>query len=67
MFTYSANDHVLNFFQYFSCGKLSLGFLCNPVVRRHKTSLWELMEPRTKNGSDKTQDIPMPYVGNGYV
>ena len=23
--------------------------------------------PRTKNDSDKTQDICMPYVGNGYV
>ena len=23
--------------------------------------------PRTKNDSDKTQDIRMPYVGNGYV
>ena len=25
------------------------------------------MDPRTKNDSDKTQDIRMPYVGNGYV
>ena len=31
------------------------------------TSPWELMDPRTKNDSDKTQDIRMPYVGNGYV
>ena len=23
--------------------------------------------PRTKNDSDKTQDIRMPYVGNGYA
>ena len=25
------------------------------------------MDPRTKNDSDKTQDIRMPYAGNGYV
>ena len=25
------------------------------------------MDPQTKNDSDKTQDIRMPYVGNGYV
>ena len=25
------------------------------------------MEPQTKNDSDKTRDIRMPYVGNGYV
>ena len=31
------------------------------------TSPWELMDHRTKNNSDKTQDIRMPYVGNGYV
>ena len=30
------------------------------------TSPWELMDPQTKNDSDKTQDIRMPYVGNGY-
>ena len=30
------------------------------------TSSWELMDPR-KNDSDNTQDIRMPYVGNGYV
>ena len=23
------------------------------------------MDPRTKNDSDKTQDIRMPYAGNG--
>ena len=28
------------------------------------TSPWELMDPRTKNVSDKTQEIRMPYVGN---
>ena len=27
----------------------------------------ELIDPRTKNDSDKTQDICMPYLGNGYV
>ena len=31
------------------------------------TSPWELMDPRTKNDSDKTQDIRIPYGGNGYV
>ena len=31
------------------------------------TNPWELMDPRTKNDSDKTQDIRMPYVGNEYV
>ena len=31
------------------------------------TSPWELMDPRTKNDSDKTQGIRMLYVGNGYV
>ena len=36
-----------------------------PKTRR--PSPWELMEPWTKNDSDKTQDIRMPYVGNGYV
>ena len=25
------------------------------------------MDPRSKNDSEKTQDIRMPYVGNGYV
>ena len=30
-------------------------------------SPWELMDPRTKNDSDKTQDIHMPYIGNEYV
>ena len=25
------------------------------------------MDRQTKNHSDKTQDICMPYVGNGYV
>ena len=30
------------------------------------TSPWELMDPRTKNDSDKTQDIRMPYVGNTF-
>ena len=28
------------------------------------TSPWELMDPPTKNDSDKTQDIRMPYLGN---
>ena len=28
---------------------------------------WELMDPRTKNDSDKTQDICIPYICNGYV
>ena len=44
------------------------------IVPTHKTgakqcltSPWELMDPQTKNDSDKTQDICMPYVGNGYV
>ena len=32
-----------------------------------KTSPWELMHPRAKNDSDKTQVIHMPYVGNGNV
>ena len=31
------------------------------------TSPWELMDPRTKNESDNSQDIRMPYVGNRYV
>ena len=35
----------------------------NPKI----TSPWELMDPRTKNDSDKTQDIRIPYVGNEYV
>ena len=30
------------------------------------TSPWELMDPRTKNDSDKTQDIRIPYVGNTF-
>ena len=25
------------------------------------------MDPQTKNDSDKTQDIHMPYADNGYV
>ena len=37
------------------------------IVILYQTSSWELMDPRTKNDSDKTQDIRMPYVGNGYV
>ena len=36
-------------------------------TNNNKTSPWELMDPQTKNDSDKTQDIRMPYVGNGYV
>ena len=36
-------------------------------TNNNKTSPWELMVPQTKNDSDKTQDIRMPYVGNGYV
>ena len=27
----------------------------------HLTSPWELMDPRTKNVSDKTQDIHIPF------
>ena len=36
-------------------------------MERTKTSPWELMDPQTKNDSDKTQDICMHYVGHGYV
>ena len=36
-------------------------------TNKKTTSPWELMDPRTKNDSDKTQDIRIPYVGNGYV
>ena len=37
------------------------------IFVQKKTSPWELLDPRTKNDTDKTQDIRMPYVGNGYV
>ena len=38
-----------------------------PCVVSNKTSPWELMDPQRKNNPDKTRDIRMPYVGNGYV
>ena len=28
---------------------------------KHKTSPWELMDPQTKNDSDKTQGICIPF------
>ena len=28
---------------------------------KKKTSPWKLMDPRTKNDSDKTQDIRIPF------
>ena len=37
-------------------------FMCGSMTKL--TSPWELMDPPTKNDSDKTQDIRMPYVGN---
>ena len=43
----------------------------NGIVEQHNTVLrtminkpLELMDPQTKNDSDKTQDIRMSYVGN---
>ena len=36
-------------------------------IKKQKKSPWELMDPRTKNDSDKTEDMHMSYVGNGYV
>ena len=34
-------------------------------LKLKKTRPWELMDLQTKNDSDTTQDIRMPYVGNG--
>ena len=31
------------------------------------TRPWELIDTRTKNDSDKTHDICMPYLGNACI
>ena len=47
--------------------KIAREFIKSKLEKFHsrKTSTWEVMDPRTKNDSDKTQDIRMPYVGHG--
>ena len=46
-----------------------LGFCSsnNSSSNHRSNKLWEIMDPQTKNDSDKTQDICTPYVGHGYV
>ena len=39
----------------------SAPFSIQLLIKQKRTSPWELMDPRTKNDSDKTQDIRMPF------
>ena len=41
--------------------RLSVLSLTSSIKNNNKISPWELMDPRTKNDSDKTQDIHIAF------